>query len=268
MDWINEEGGFNAEATDMPENVKSLVEAKGYKGVTDLADAYTNAASKLGVDPNRLATIPEKPDDADGWNNLFNRMGRPETPDGYKPEVKVHEGQELNGDLVKNFSSVAHEIGLTNSQISKIMQFQLDLSDQYTKETAEAELKASQVAEADLKNAQAKAWDDIKVQHSVKTDEAMKELVEGAKTAAEKTGLLKIFEKHDLMNDPETINALIALNGNLSDSVSVDGSSHVDNRTFDEKLKSIQENPGFNDAMHPDHQKLMKEYSALYGISA
>ena len=176
MDWINEEGGFNAEATDMPENVKSLVDAKGYKGVTDLADAYTNAASKLGVSPERLMTLPDKPDDVEGWGNVYAKLGKPETADAYKPDVSVPEGLQLDDNLVKEFSAAAHEMNLTNAQLSKVMQFQLDASDKYVKMSAVDAAKAEEVAAADAKNAREQAWEALKVQHSVKTDADLKVL--------------------------------------------------------------------------------------------
>ena len=70
MDWINDEGGFNTEAADMPEGMKTLITNKGLTDVEGLGEIYTNAEKKLGVDPKRLVTIPDKPDDVDGWNNL------------------------------------------------------------------------------------------------------------------------------------------------------------------------------------------------------
>ena len=183
MEWINEEGGFVPDATDMPESVKTLVTAKGYKGVEDICTAYTNATSKLGVDPNRLVTLPAD-GDAEAWGGVYTKLGRPETPDGYKPTVNPHEGQNLDDALVKRFGAIAHDAGLNDAQVSKIMQFQLDLTDEYTKQSTAEEAKQAEIAAADAANEQAKAWDALKVANSVKTDEALAELVSGGKEAA------------------------------------------------------------------------------------
>ena len=267
MDWINEEGGFNAEATDMPEGVRSLVDSKGYKGVEDICTAYTNAASKLGVDPSRLMTLPDKPDDAEGWGNLYKKLGRPDSVDGYKPEVTMPKGIEaMDDNLVKSFSAKAHEIGLTNSQLSKIMQFQLDSSASYLESSAAEQQKAQEVAEADKANAQAKVWDNLKIKHSVKTDDDMKALVEGAKETAEKLDLYDLIEEYGHGDDPRWIAKLTALNGKLSDSLTPGGGGGPA-RSQEQKMKELQANPAFNNAMDPDHAKVMREFTALFGIS-
>jgi len=267
MDWINEEGGFVPDAADMPESVKNLVTSKGYKGVEDIATAYTNAASKLGVDPNRLVTLPTDSKDADAWSKVYSKLGRPETVDGYKPEVSVHEGQEMSEDLVKKFTSVAHEVGLNNSQVSKIMQFQLDISDEYIKQSNAELAKKQEMEAADAKNAQAKAWEALKVANSVKTDDDLKALVNGGKEAAQKLGLYDILEKKGLGDDVEVIGKLIEVNRKLSDQMTPDAASAIDVRSNDEKLAAITSNPAYLDNMHPDHPKLIKEFNSLFGIN-
>lgn len=265
MEWINDEGAFVPDAVDMPESVKTLVDAKGYKGVEDIAVAYTNAASKLGVDPNRLVALPSD-DNADAWGNVYAKLGRPETPDGYKPTVTPHDGQELNDDLVKRFGTIAHDAGLNDAQVSKIIQFQLDLSDEYTKQSAAEAAKAEEIAAADAKNAQDAAWEALKVANSVKTDDDLKRLTDGAKEAAQKLGLYDILEAKGLGNDVDVISKLIEVNRKLSDQLTPDTDTVVDMRTNDEKIASITSNPAYLDAMHPDHPKLMKEFNALFGI--
>jgi len=267
MSWINEIGVFDPTAEGMPDNVKSLIDSKGYAGVEDLATAYTNAASKLGVDPTRLLTLPDKPDDADGWSKLYTKMGRPESPDGYKPDVKTPDGLNLDDALMKEFANIGHSIGLTNSQLSKIVQFQMDSSAKYLADSTAAETKAQEVAQADKANAQAKVWDTLKVTHSVKTDEDMTALTAGAKETAEKIGLYEILEKHGLGDDPEVIGKLIALKSQLSESANLASVGAGSPGTKDEQLKAITSNPAFNNNMHPDHVKVMKDFQALYGIA-
>jgi len=267
MDWINEEGGFVPDAADMPESVKTLVSSKGYKGVEDIAVAYTNATSKLGVDPDRLVALP-KDNDADAWGNVYSKLGRPESPDGYKPTVTPHEGQELNDELVKRFGTIAHEAGLNDAQVSKIMQFQLDLSDEYTTQSAAEAAKAEEIAAADSKNAQDAAWEALKVANSVKTDDDLKALTAGAKEAAQKLGLYDILEAKGLGDDVEIIGKLIEVNRKLSDQMTPDANTVVDMRSYDEKLAAIQSNPAYLDNMHHDHDKIMREYNSLFGINS
>ena len=267
MDWINDEGGFVPDATDMPESVKTLVTAKGYKGVEDICTAYTNATSKLGVDPNRLVTLPADGSDTDAWSQVYNKLGRPETVDGYKPDMKPHEGQEVSADIIKEFTAVAHEAGLTNAQVSKVMQFQLDLSNKYEQQNAADEAKQAEIDTADAANVQAKAWDAMKIANSVKTDADLETLVKGGKEAAQKVGLYDLIEEAGLSDNPKWVSALIKLNRSLSDQMTTNTDTVIDVRSNDEKIASITSHPAYLDGMHPDHAKLMKEFNSVFGLT-
>lgn len=58
-----------------------------------------------------LSALPEE-GDADGWGALYNKLGRPETAEGY--ELPLPEGD--NGEFAKATSAWMHEAGLSKSQ--------------------------------------------------------------------------------------------------------------------------------------------------------
>lgn len=71
----------------LPENIRSIAETKGWKGdnPTDafvkVVDGYANLEKLLGSS-ERIA-LPTDPNDQAGWDKVWNRLGRPEKPDGY-----------------------------------------------------------------------------------------------------------------------------------------------------------------------------------------
>ena len=46
---------------------------------------------------------------------VYNKLGRPETPDNY--EIIVPEINNICADQIKEFTNVAHNIGLNNEQV-------------------------------------------------------------------------------------------------------------------------------------------------------
>lgn len=74
---------------------------------------YGHAQERLG----RSVTVPDNPSDAEGWSKVYGKLGRPETPDGYKYELPQVEGINWDNQKVKEFHKAAHEMGLTNTQV-------------------------------------------------------------------------------------------------------------------------------------------------------
>ena len=90
-----------------------LVKAKGWKGPADALLSYQNLEKVFGADKaGRTILAPKSDDDADGWNAIYNRLGRPESPDKY--ELPVPEGDD--GSFAQSVAPVLHELGLTAKQ--------------------------------------------------------------------------------------------------------------------------------------------------------
>lgn len=90
-----------------------LVKAKGWKGPADALLSYQNLEKVFGADKaGRTILAPKGDDDADGWNAVYNRLGRPESADRY--ELPVPEGDD--GSFAQAAAPVLHELGLTTKQ--------------------------------------------------------------------------------------------------------------------------------------------------------
>lgn len=89
------------------------VQNKGWTDPKQVLDGYRNLEKLLGADrANNAVIIPKSDAKPEEWNAVFDRLGRPTGPDGYK--VALPEG----GDPKVHEASMAkfHELGLTKTQ--------------------------------------------------------------------------------------------------------------------------------------------------------
>lgn len=85
----------NAAATETPpappewvgrikdEGLRAKVITKGFRDEEALAKSYFEAETKLGVVPERIAVLPKDDNDAEGYEAIYAKLGKPEKADGY-----------------------------------------------------------------------------------------------------------------------------------------------------------------------------------------
>lgn len=93
---------------------KGLVESKGFKEISDFITSYANLEKLKGVPEKQLLKIPEKADDKEGWASVFNKLGRPEKPEGYT--IEMPEGVEKDESAIKWAQETFHQLGLSKQQ--------------------------------------------------------------------------------------------------------------------------------------------------------
>lgn len=96
----------------LSDDLRSYAEGKGFKDPGTVLDGYRNLEKLRGVPSERLVTVPDRHDDTEGWNGVYNRLGRPEKPEGYNIPVPDKTQEQYVGEVQKIF----HESGLTIRQ--------------------------------------------------------------------------------------------------------------------------------------------------------
>lgn len=163
----------------LPENLKGYVTNKGFKDPSSVVDAYQNLEKLIGVPKDRLIKIPEKEDDSAAWSDIFNRLGRPEKPEGY--QLTVPEGQSK--DFADWASKTFHKLGISRKQGEALVNEWNGLQ----KTTNDGATTARQSVEQAQREAVKKEW-------GAAYDENLKIMEHGAqkfgldKTAVEKLG--------------------------------------------------------------------------------
>ena len=135
----------------LPESVRGVVLNKGWKGPEDAIQSYTNLEKLLGADKAGRAIVPPKDDaPAEEWGAFWGKLGRPETPEGYKIETPEGMPQEFAQAAAQKF----HELGIPAKQAQALVAFNNEF---VAKQIAEQEAAADQQAILDVQDLQ-KAW--------------------------------------------------------------------------------------------------------------
>lgn len=100
----------------LPDDLKAFQATKQFKDPGTVLQSYMQLEKTIGVPPERLFKLPEKSDDPE-WQKIYNRLGRPEKPDGYNIPLPKEGGDEKFATWAK---SAFHELGLTATQAQKL----------------------------------------------------------------------------------------------------------------------------------------------------
>ena len=102
----------------LPEEYRNDAAFKDFKDPAGLAKSYKHASSLVGLDKGAVLRLPADGDEA-AMAEVFNRLGRPETPDKY-------EFPKLPGALIDGVEPAAregfHKLGLSAKQAAGVME--------------------------------------------------------------------------------------------------------------------------------------------------
>lgn len=172
----------------LPEAFRADPTFEPFKDLEGLAKSYKHAASLVGVDKAEVLRLP-KAADAPEWGEVWNKLGRPEKPDGYEfPEGAVPEA------LADGLRSTAHELGLSKTQAAK-------LAGWYAEQRAGEMKQLAEQAVTTLRGEWGKAFDDQ---------------LHAAKKALREVGgddVMKVLDETGLGNHPAIIRMFAKLGG-------------------------------------------------------
>lgn len=138
---------------------KGYIENKGFKDVGMILGSYRGLEKMLGK-KEQVMLRPEKEDDAQGWNDFYNKMGRPEKPDGY--ELGLPNEADTDKAFAKWAQENFHKVGLTKTQAANLakeyMGFSKSLIDSQNQQTEQIIAQA----ESSLKKEWGAAFDQNK----------------------------------------------------------------------------------------------------------
>lgn len=147
-------GGAAADWTaSFDEGTRGLIQNKGWKSPADVVGSYANLEKLLGADKaGRGVVMPKDDSPAEDWAAFYNKLGRPESADGYK--LPVPEGDA--GEFAKTAASWFHEAGLTPKQAETLAAKWNEFGGVTTQEQ---QAKMAQQAAVDVQDLQ-KEWGD------------------------------------------------------------------------------------------------------------
>jgi len=243
--WMSPDGEFR---NGTPDGIQALLDKKQWTNVGQLADAYGDLEKFKGMGEHLV--IPEA-EDAEGWNDIYNKMGRPETSDAY--ELKYEGDIALDDDLTSSFKQFAHGLGLTQKQFNDIVGFQLDAI--AAQETAfGTQLDTTKAENVEL----------LKQKYGIQYDAKMT----SARATADSLGIYETLNSKGLASDPDIINMLATIASKSGEDILTPASPAPASKSPQEELAEIQKNPAFLDKFSPNRKELMKRYMELNTVIA
>ncbi len=124
----------------LPEDIRDNQLIHNANSIESLAKTAIHAQSMIGADK---VPVPGKWANDDDWNTVYTKLGKPESAEGYKLELK--EGTQVDKDIEGWYRGLAHKAGLNDRQANTIFQEYL---------TKEAEIAAANAppSEEQLRN--------------------------------------------------------------------------------------------------------------------
>ena len=218
-----------------------------------LAKSYVNATRMIGQDK---VAVPNNNSTEDQWNEVYNKLGRPESPDKYQLEVKS-DVVPLDEGTIKSFAENAHKLGLNNKQAQGILE--------YYKNSMESSAQQSKI---DTETAQANAEQELRKEWGSNYESNIKKA--GAIAKANMNTEILDMELKDgtrLGDHPAIIKGFANIANLMSEDKLVSTESEsVDKGTDYEaeisKIVNDRDGPYWNKG-HPDHDKVVQQVFTL-----
>ena len=218
-----------------------------------LAKSYINATKMIGQDK---VAVPNKNSTEDQWNEVYDKLGRPESPDKYALDVKS-DVVPLDNGAVKQFAENAHKLGLSNKQAQGVLEFY--------KNSMEGTAQQSKI---DTETAQVQAEQELRQEWGREFENNVKKA--GALAKANMNPEILDMELKNGMrvgDHPEIIKGFAKIAGMMSEDnmVTTESEQVNSNKDIESEISSIMNNregPYWN-KQHPDHDKTVQQVYTL-----
>jgi hypothetical protein len=218
-----------------------------------LAKSYINATKMIGQDK---VAVPNKNSTEDQWNEVYDKLGRPESSDKYSLNVKS-DVVPIDEGSIKQFADNAHKLGLNQKQAEGILDFY--------KTNMEGMAQQSQV---DTETAQAQSAQELRQEWGREFDTNVKKA--GALAKANMNPEILDMELKNGMrvgDHPEIIKGFAKIAGMMSeDNIVTTESEQVNSsKDIESQISTITNNtdgPYWN-KRHPDHDKTVQQVYTL-----
>ena len=214
-----------------------------------LAKSYINATKMIGSD--KIA-VPTNNSTEDQWNEVYNKLGRPESPDKYKLDFKS-EVAPVDEQAIKSFAEVAHKTGLNEKQAQAILDFYKQNSE-----------NSVQQLKIDTETAQAQAEQQLRQEWGKQYESNITKAASVAKANMSGDVLdMQLKDGTRLGDHPDVIKGFAKIAGLLSeDKMATPESETVDQgrdlETEISKIVNDRSGPYWNKT-HPDHSKMVQQ---------
>ena len=218
-----------------------------------LAKSYINATRMIGQDK---VAVPNENSTDDQWNEVYAKLGRPESADKYKLDINS-EVAPIDEGAIKTFAETSHKLGLNNKQAQGILE--------YYKSMMEGSAQQSKV---DTETAQAQAEQQLRQEWGKTFDENVKKAGSIAKANLGVDVLdMQLKDGTRLGDHPEVIKGFAKIADMMSEDkiVSTESENVDQGRDLEQEISRIMNDrsgPYWNKG-HPEHDKIVQQVYTL-----
>ena len=218
-----------------------------------LAKSYINATRMIGTDK---VAVPNENSTDDQWNEVYTKLGRPETADKYKLDAKS-EVVPIDEGAIKTFAETSHKLGLNNKQAQGILE--------YYKSMMEGTAQQSKI---DTETAQAQAEQQLRQEWGKTFDENVKKAGSVAKANLGVEVLdMQLKDGTRLGDHPDVIKGFAKIADMMSEDkiVATESESVDQGKDIEAEISKIMNDrtgPYWNKG-HPDHDKIVQQVYTL-----
>jgi len=264
-------GGGNGDSSDLgwranlPEDLQSNETLATFKDESEMikmpvtvAKSYVHARSMIGADTIKIPKTDEE------WSDVYNKLGRPESPELYVLQTPENVPEQLKttvGQDAEWFRAAAHELGLSDNQATHLFQkFVGHMSEKFEQQTTLADQKKVDT-EIQLRTEYGSTYDG----KNILGDRALESL--GG------SGIQKMWNELKLDAHPEFVRLKFKIGEVLAEDLGLDkttGKILVSPDSLQDQIKTCMESKPYFDATHPEHQatvaKVQNLMKQLHGV--
>ena len=235
----------------IPEQYREEKSLENINSMDDLLKGYVHAQKLVGT--NKIP-VPNKHATDEDWNEVFKRLGAPDTPEGYQYNIK---DQEMDSQQISEFNKTAHKLGLLPKQAEGLVKFYNEMNGNIASSQEEAAAQAQLNVETELKK-------EFGPQYNKRLDQAKRLAVNSLGQDFLENTYLKDGSR--LGDNLQVIKAFSDLANKLSEDeiVKGDGSEYMTAKDIEKEINELtQEGSAYWSKTHPNHQKAVQEVLKL-----
>jgi len=235
----------------IPEGFKEEKALDNFNNMEDFVKSYLHAQKLVGADK---IPVPNKHATEEDWNEVFKKLGAPESPEDYKYDLK---DQELDSQQVSEFNKAAHKLGLLPKQAEGLIKFYNEMNGNIASSQEETAAQAQLQTETELKA-------EYGPQFAKRLDQAKKLAVNSLGSDFLENTYLKDGSR--LGDNIKVIKAFSDLADKLSEDeiIKGDGSDYMTAKDIEKEINELtQEGSAYWIKTHPNHNKAVQEVLKL-----
>ena len=237
----------------IPEELRNDPNISKFTELEALAKSYVNATRMIGQDK---VAVPNNNSTEDQWNEVYDKLGRPESADKYQLDVKS-DIVPLDDGAIKQFAENAHQLGLNNKQAQGILEFY--------KNSMESSAQQSKI---DNETAQANAEQELRKEWGSNYENNIKKAGSIAKANMNPEVLdMELKDGTRLGDHPAIIKGFANIANLMSEDklVSTESENVSQGTDYEAEISKIvndRDGPYWNKS-HPDHDKVVQQVFTL-----